>query len=56
MVNGQKALDNSCLSKHKGAGEDKFRALYFDVDWTIQLGYAEEIGLGRRQYDLVDVG
>ncbi|MCJ7594397.1 MAG: DUF362 domain-containing protein [Desulfobacterales bacterium] len=56
MVNGQKALDNSCLSRHKGAGEDKFRALYPDVDWTIQLGYAEEIGLGRRQYDLVDIG
>jgi len=56
MVNGQTAVDHSCLTGHKGAGEDKFRALYPDVDWTIQLGYAEEIGLGRRRYDLVDIG
>jgi len=56
MVNGQKALDTSRLSGDKGAGGDKFRALYPEVDWTIQLDYAEEIGLGRRRYDLVDIG
>ncbi|MBU2498350.1 MAG: DUF362 domain-containing protein [Proteobacteria bacterium] len=56
MVNGQKALDTSCLSGDTEAGRDKFRALYPEVDWTIQLDYAQEIGLGRRRYDLVDIG
>jgi len=55
MVNRQRGLDNSSLSNHKEAGGDKFRALYPDVDWTIQLDYAEEIGLGRRRHDLVDI-
>jgi hypothetical protein len=43
-------------SEFKEAGEDKFRALYPDLDWTIQLGYAEEIGLGRRDYERVGIG
>ena len=40
-------------SKH---GEyDKFRALYPGVDWTVQLAYGEEIGLGSRKYTLIEV-
>lgn len=35
------------------AGKDIFRELYPDVDYTIQLLYAEEVGLGTRGYDLV---
>ena len=56
LVNGQKGLDTSCLTTHKEAGQDKFRALYPEVDWEVQLDYAEEIGLGGRRYDLVDIG
>ncbi len=36
-------------------GEDKFRALYPEVDWSIQLDYAEEIGLGTRNYELIKI-
>ena len=36
-------------------GEDKFRALYPEVDWSIQLSYAEEIGLGTREYELIKI-
>ena len=55
MVNRQKALEMSCLSSNKGAGEDKFRGLYPKVDWTIQLDYAEKIGLGQREYELITI-
>lgn len=55
MVNQQKGLDASCLSSHKKEGEDKFKALYPKVDWTIQLRYAEKLGLGNRNYDLIPI-
>ncbi|MFH1826391.1 MAG: DUF362 domain-containing protein [bacterium] len=32
---------------------NKFRALYSNVNWEIQLKYAQEIGLGSRKYELV---
>jgi len=53
MVNRQKALEGTSLAANKNPGEDKFRGLYPNVDWTIQLRYAEKIGLGSRDYDLV---
>lgn len=34
---------------------NKFRALYSNVDWSVQLKYAEEIGLGSRKYELVQL-
>jgi uncharacterized Fe-S center protein len=55
MVNRQVGLEGSCLSSHKGAGEDKFRGLYPKIDWTIQLRYAEKLGLGNRNYELVTI-
>jgi uncharacterized Fe-S center protein len=56
MVNRRQALENTCLTSHRGPGEDKFRGLYPDIDWTVQLDYAEEMGLGERSYELVDIG
>ena len=55
MVNSQKISEHSCLSREKDVGEDKFRALYPKVDWTIQLEYAETLGLGTREYELVTI-
>jgi uncharacterized Fe-S center protein len=55
MVNREMALETSCLTTHKGAGEDKFRGLYPKIDWTVQLDYAEKIGLGNREYELINV-
>ncbi|MBN1277067.1 MAG: DUF362 domain-containing protein [Deltaproteobacteria bacterium] len=52
MVNREKGADGSCLTSSKGPGEDKFRAVYPAVDWSIQLEYGEKIGLGTRSYDL----
>jgi len=56
LVNGQPALESGCLSSHKRPGEDKFRALYPKVDWSVQLEYGENIGLGTRNYELVNIG
>lgn len=53
LVNLEPALADACLTDHTGAGEDKFRGVYPEVDWTIQLDYAEKIGLGSRAYELI---
>jgi hypothetical protein len=55
LVNRQSGNHASKLPKHWGNGEDKFRALYPEVDWSIQLSYAEEIGLGTRDYELIKI-
>jgi uncharacterized protein len=55
MVNGQKGLDGSTLVMHKEAGGDKFRGLYPQVDWSVQLDYGEKIGLGKRNYELISI-
>ncbi len=51
LVNAEPALPGARVAA--GPGEDKFRALYPQVDWEVQLKHAEEIGLGSREYELV---
>ncbi|MGC8658827.1 MAG: DUF362 domain-containing protein [Desulfomonilaceae bacterium] len=44
------------LSKLEGAmepGQDKFRALFPEIDWEHQLEYAEKAGIGSRKYELI---
>jgi uncharacterized Fe-S center protein len=55
MVNKQVALEDTCLKDHKGPGEDKFRGIYPKIDWSVQLDYAEKIGLGNRDYKLISL-
>jgi uncharacterized protein len=55
LVNAEGALPGSALTTNTAPGEDKFRGLYPGVDWTIQLDYAERIGLGGRKYELVRI-
>ena len=45
----------SALTNAHAAGADKFRDIYPDADWSIQLTYAEQLGLGSRKYELVTV-
>ena len=54
-MNQQQGLPGTRLKKSMGQGEDKLRALYPNIDWTVQLRYGEEIGLGWRDYELVSV-
>ncbi len=55
LVNDQLGNLSSKLSKNWEQGKDKFRALYPEVDWSIQLSYGEEIGLGTRAYELIKI-
>ncbi len=55
LVNQEAGLDHSCLTGGKAPGEDKFRAVYPQVDWSIQLAHAEAVGLGSREYDLITI-
>lgn len=55
LVNQQEGNRSSKLTKNLQTGGDKFRGIYPEVDWSIQLAYAEEIGLGRRAYELIQI-
>jgi hypothetical protein len=55
LVNREPGNRDSALTKNFAAGEDKFRGVYPQIDWEIQLAYAEEIGLGTREYQLISV-
>lgn len=55
LVNQQAGSAGSCLKTCKGAGEDKFKGVYPNIDWSVQLTHAEEIGLGSRNYELVTI-
>ena len=55
LVNAEEGNRSSKLQKNWKPGEDKFRAIYPEIDWSIQLAYGEAIGLGTRDYELVKI-
>jgi hypothetical protein len=55
LVNQQSGLRNTALKSNFDPGEDKFAALFPKANWQKQLEYAEQLGLGMRTYELVDV-
>ncbi len=55
LVNQQTGAAASCLKEGFKPGEDKFRAVYPKIDWTIQLDHGEHIGLGSRKYELITI-
>jgi uncharacterized Fe-S center protein len=56
LINEAPGLAGSKLSQQAlEPGADKLRALYPKIDWSRQLAYAEELGLGTRRYELVEV-
>jgi len=52
LVNGAPGNPVSSLNSAMKPGEDKFRAMYPAIDWTHQLDYAEQLGMGTRKYIL----
>lgn len=52
LVNSAPGNSLSSLKAGLAPGEDKFRALFPEVDWAHQLAYAAELGLGQREYTL----
>lgn len=55
LVNEAPVAKGSELSEAYRQGGDKFRDLHPDVDPTTQLRHAEEMGLGTRNYELVEI-
>ncbi len=50
------AVDQACVDLcNKAAGEDLFARLYPSWDHSIQLSYAEEVGIGSRAYKLIGI-
>lgn len=54
LVNQQIAVNGSRAESASAPGEDKFKAVH-DIEWTRQLTYGEEIGLGSTKYNLIEV-
>jgi uncharacterized Fe-S center protein len=54
LINKQPGIKGSALKSGRKA-TDKFRNLYRDVDWRIQIGHARSLGLGTTSYSLVKV-
>jgi uncharacterized Fe-S center protein len=55
LVNQQIGLTASLLTKGHASGEDKFHHLHPRTKSLIQLEYGEEIGLGSRAYELIEL-
>ena len=53
LVNQQSGFRNSLLSCNYQPGEDKFKGVWNYVDGRHQIVYAEKIGLGSAQYNLI---
>ncbi len=54
LVTQSIGLPGSAL-KNLTPGSDKFRDVYPQIDWPLQFAYAEQIGLGSREYELVKI-
>lgn len=55
LVNNEYSLPGSCINSVLGPGEDKFRAVHPKVDWPLQLDYAQKLGIGTRNYKIIEV-
>ncbi|MDD3846848.1 MAG: DUF362 domain-containing protein [Syntrophorhabdaceae bacterium] len=55
MVNNETSLPCTAIRHTLHSGEDKWRSLFPDIDWNIQLDHAEKIGLGTRKYTIKKV-
>ena len=49
-----KAILNPGANIEREDGKDNIR-LANDIDWTLQLAYGEEVGLGTRKYELIEI-
>jgi len=55
LLNAQCPLHSSCLENAAEASSDKIKAVYPRIPWEHQLEYAEELGLGSRAYELLQL-
>jgi uncharacterized Fe-S center protein len=55
LVNQEESLPKSAIRRAFKAGDDKWRDLYPEIDWDVQLSYAERLGMGKKSYILVKI-
>ncbi|MBU1153867.1 DUF362 domain-containing protein [bacterium] len=55
LVNQEVGLRNSVLKENIKANTDKFKLIHPHVNWETQLSYGEKIGLGSRNYQLIQI-
>jgi uncharacterized protein len=55
LVNAEESMPGCAIKQPLGKGEDKFRAVFPRIDWTVQLDYAQELHMGERAYTLVKI-
>lgn len=55
LVNKAQGNANTALKKGHEPGGDKFKGVYPQIDWEVQLAHAEKIGLGSRQYEMLKI-
>ncbi len=55
LVNGARGNEGSALQTGHEAGGDKFRGVYPEIPWEVQLEHGELVGLGSRKYELVRI-
>ncbi len=55
LVNAEEPLTGSAIKRAKKAGSDKWRDLYPNVDWNVQLDHAEKLGMGKKNYSLLKI-
>jgi len=53
LVNQSAGVAGSALGDNIAPGTDKFRAIFPNIDWSLQLSHGEKIGLGSRNYKLI---
>jgi hypothetical protein len=54
-VNGEEGVFGSLLPDHHQPGEEKFTRVWPGTNPELQISYAEEMGLGRGEYRLVEI-
>jgi uncharacterized Fe-S center protein len=55
LVNGARGNEGSALQSGFEPGGDKFRGVWPEIPWEVQLEHGEKIGLGSRKYELVRI-
>jgi hypothetical protein len=52
LVNDAPGFAGTALASGFEPGGDKFRGVYPEIPWEVQLEHAEKLGIGRRRYEL----
>jgi uncharacterized Fe-S center protein len=53
LVNSAAGNPNTALANGHEPGGDKFRGVYPEIEWEVQLKHAQKMGIGSREYELI---